>query len=524
MNGRTVGERAACGRGPRRGAAVRIGARVGRVAAATVVLVVAAAMTAGPVVARDQDGPGAMPAPPASGEHLEVSIVTDEADAVLSILEKRTAGRALRQADWDRLFASEGYARLKAREQSMGRELDDSTFRAFVLSPDLARRGPALRRTLEAWTRIDPDAAAARAFAYLPAEARIHAKIYPVIKPATNSFVFELRTDPAIFLYLDPAVPPEKFENTLAHELHHVGIAGACPDEEDTTSPAPGVRAARRWMSGFAEGLAMLAAAGGPDIHPHATSSPAERAVWERDVAKAGEDLPRMEAFFRRLLDGELAGDADQVREGMRFINTDDVPQGAFYTLGWLMSAAVEREFGRERLVATLCDPAAFLAEYERAAERRGRKHGEALPRWSAGFLERVAREVSGPPPQEAADLTDAEGTAAYRLRIRIDPAEGHLAGEARIGLPGASAARGGPADTLVLLLHGELRVDSLAVGDAPADFTQEPRFYSLDYSLIANEIRIPLEGSDLSHGLYMRYSGPFHPSRARSRSDYMRI
>src|ERR671927_436895 len=69
----------------------------------------------------------------------------------------------------------------------------------------------------------DANRAARRALAYLPKNAYIRAKIYPVIKPRENSFVFEVKTDPAIFLYLDPAVGQKKFENTLAHELHHIG-------------------------------------------------------------------------------------------------------------------------------------------------------------------------------------------------------------------------------------------------------------------------------------------------------------
>ena len=58
-----------------------------------------------------------------------------------------------------------------------------------------------------------------------PTEAYIHAKVFPVIKPITNSFVFETTTDPAIFLYLDPEESAAKFENTVAHELHHIGYA-----------------------------------------------------------------------------------------------------------------------------------------------------------------------------------------------------------------------------------------------------------------------------------------------------------
>jgi hypothetical protein len=35
----------------------------------------------------------------------------------------------------------------------------------------------------------------------------------------------------------------------------------------------------------------------------------------------------------------------------MSFIGTDEVPQGPYYTVGWLMAAVLERAFGRQRLV-----------------------------------------------------------------------------------------------------------------------------------------------------------------------------
>jgi hypothetical protein len=83
--------------------------------------------------------------------------------------------------------------------------------------------------------------------------------VYPLIKPKTNSFVFRTSHGMAIFLYLDPAVTGPKFENTVVHELHHIGYAAACPAASDATTPAA---TARLYLGGFGEGLAVLAAAG----------------------------------------------------------------------------------------------------------------------------------------------------------------------------------------------------------------------------------------------------------------------
>lgn len=138
--------------------------------------------------------------------------------------------------------------------------------------------------------------AAEMAFAYLPDSATIGATVYPMIKWRPNSYVWELSTDPAIFLYLDPELGAEEFENTVAHELHHVGFRDACSGMTDGLPEH--VRSAVSWMGTFAEGWAMLAAAGGPNVHPHAVSSEDRRAVWDANVAKFPETLERMERFF----------------------------------------------------------------------------------------------------------------------------------------------------------------------------------------------------------------------------------
>ncbi len=195
---------------------------------------------------------------------------------------------------------------------------------------------------------------------------------------------------PAIFLYLDPDLPAAKFGNTVAHELHHVGVGSMCPADPDSKLPR-GLRDALAWMGGFAEGRAVLAAAGGPGVHPHAASGAAERAVWERSagLASAERDVRRMEEFFLELLDGGLP-EEEQNRRGMALVVSDGVPQGPFYTVGWLMAAAVDRRLGRERLVVSLCDPRMFLVDYQRAARAENRSAPEPLPLWSDELLRRI--------------------------------------------------------------------------------------------------------------------------------------
>ena len=111
-------------------------------------------------------------------------------------------------------------------------------------------------------------------------------------------------------------------------------------------------------------------------------SSAAERAVWDRHIARAADDTRLLEAFLLDLAANRLS-DEEANRRGFRFVATDSVPQGAFYTVGWLMASTVERALGRAALVASLCDPARFLTDYNRAARERG----AGLPLWSDSLL-----------------------------------------------------------------------------------------------------------------------------------------
>jgi len=318
---------------------------------------------------------------------LQLALDASEADVVLAILAKREAGAAPDSADWRRLFATEPYVRLKAREASMGRAFTDDDFRAFVLSDSLAARAAALRGALADWRRADLTAAAARAFAYLPADARIRARVFPVIKPKTNSFVYEPSTDPAIFLYLNPDQTQAQFANTVAHELHHIGYASVSARYDSAIAGLPpDAHAAAEWIGAFGEGFAMLAAAGGPDVHPHADSPPAVRARWDGDVANVGRDLPAVERFLLDVAQGKLRTPEERQSAAMAFFGV----QGPWYTVGWKMAVVIERRFGRERLIACMLDPRALLTTYNRAAAEANAAGGERLPLWSDELLRAI--------------------------------------------------------------------------------------------------------------------------------------
>jgi len=320
------------------------------------------------------------------GERVQVQIVTDEPEAVLAILAKRAASTELADSDWKQLFDSEGYRRLKKREESMHRPFTEEAFKTFVMSPELYAQADKLQETLDAWKQADLTRPANLALAYLPEDATIKATIYPAIKPAENSFVFEVDTNPAIFLYLDTEKTKEDFENTVAHELHHIGFGTACPLKEiaaDTAKQPDKVKMVRKWVSAFGEGFAMLAAAGSPDVHPRATATQEQHERWDMDMGQFYQNRLELDNFFMKILKGELSGDKADAQAFTYFGY-----QGPWYTVGYRMDVVLEGAIGRQKLIQAMCD-GSVLAEYNESVKGitgpRGLPPGK--PMWSPEII-----------------------------------------------------------------------------------------------------------------------------------------
>jgi hypothetical protein len=324
----------------------------------------------------------------------ELTLDSSEADQVLAILVLRRNNKPIEEAQWRKLFATEPYQRLKQREKAIGEQFHDPTrafsdedFKKFVLSEDLLKRTARLQETIEQWKKADMEQLAQRDLQYLPASAMIRAKVFPVIKPGANSFVWEPQSNPAIFLYLDPDVSRPKFENTVAHELHHIGLASVQSGYDKKIEALPErARAAAEWMGAFGEGCAMLAAAGGPDVDPHAASSAAEHARWDRDMANFNSDLQSVNNFFLDTVNGKLASRDAIDEKASSFFGT----QGPWYTVGYKMSVMVEKRFGRAVLIDTMLDPRRLLVLYNQAAAEQNAAGKEPLPLWSAELLKQV--------------------------------------------------------------------------------------------------------------------------------------
>src|SRR5437588_628753 len=161
----------------------------------------------------------------------DLRLVTDEAEAALAIFIAENQGNEAPSALWERLFDSEGYRLLQRREESMQRPFSNADFRKFLTAPATVAEQPALQRTLEEWRGRGLREPSRRAHAYLPPDTPIRARVFILIKPRHNSFVFEPKKAPAIVLYLDPARTAEQFlldilDGRIADEQQAMKAAG----------------------------------------------------------------------------------------------------------------------------------------------------------------------------------------------------------------------------------------------------------------------------------------------------------
>jgi hypothetical protein len=107
-----------------------------------------------------------------------------------------------------------------------------------------------------------------------------------------------------------------------------------------------------------------------------------------------------------------------------------------------------------------------------------------------------------------------------YALDVSFMPESARMEGQATIHF----ACMGDLPKAATCYLHGELSVDSATIAGRRISIDQKPVFYDFEYSLIATEAVLQLEGAPCDSTLTIFYSGYFHPSNARSPSDYMRI
>ena len=323
--------------------------------------------------------------PAAASPRVQLTLDASEAEQALVILHKEQSHQMVTDADWQKLFATFPYQWLQMREAGLHREFTDEDFKKFLEAPETEARTAEWTETLAGMERANMTAIGERILAWLPEGAEIHTRVFPMIKPKTNSFVWRNpQGDPAIFIYMEKQTQAQ-FETTVAHECHHIGLFSLDAEQKEIFAAAPeNVKQAAEWMGAFGEGEAVLAAAGSTDRRPHWEDDALARARWDSDMMHFNQDLATLTQFFDDVLDGKLKGDAIQEKASTFFGY-----QGPWYTVGYEMAALVEKRFGRKIFADCLLDPRLLLVRYNEVATEAN-QNGAALALWPESLLERM--------------------------------------------------------------------------------------------------------------------------------------
>lgn len=323
----------------------------------------------------------------ASPRVIQLTLDTSEADQALAIVDKAANHERIPASEWQALFETAPYRWLQQRELSMGRKFSNEDFEKFLLSSQVLVHRAKWKQTLGYMKNTDMDSLGQRVLDWLPPGAKIQARVFPEIKPASNSFVWHSQSsEPAIFLYLDHQTAAQ-FENTVAHECHHIGLDSLQAEQlKEISGLPPNVELAVKWLREFGEGEAMLAAAGSADRHPHWEDDGPTRARWDSNMMHFNSDLIAVQEFLMDILDGKLKTPEQISQRAAPFWGW----QGAWYTVGYEMASLVEKQYGRETFDKCLLDPRQLLIVFNKIAEEAN-ANGASLQTWSPQLIAKLS-------------------------------------------------------------------------------------------------------------------------------------
>jgi len=310
----------------------------------------------------------------------------DEVEASLTLLEKGF-DQTLQTGDWIRLFETRGYRLLKKRELNMGNAFNDEDFQIFIKSLINTKTVGSYQLTFERFQAIDLNGIQQKVMAYLPKHATFNTTIIPIIKSQKNSFVHQMEGESCLFIYLAPACLKAKLENTLIHELHHIGLDSVY-DPSKYSGLETKTQKLIEWTNAFGEGFAMLAAAGGPQNHP-VPFDEQNRRVWNENSRHVEIDFEKIQCFLIHILEGQFEDEQALIAKGMELMMNNG-GQGSWYTVGWKISIIIEEIFGRQTLIDCMEDLRKLYIHYNKGVKVYNSKYGLSLPSWHDKIINRV--------------------------------------------------------------------------------------------------------------------------------------
>lgn len=323
---------------------------------------------------------------------MSLNFIEDEIKAVLNILYKSKQDKKIEELDWEQMFSSDGFKLLRQREEEMGNQLKQETFRDFLLNEIEPEGYDKFQNAYQNLKEINFDKIISKTKRYLPNDVVINTDIIPVIKPTSNSFVHNIDNKLVLFLYLKPNISKQELINKLIHELHHIGLDDVYQKSDYTHLSKPAQRMIE-WTNAFGEGFAMLAAAGGPDAHPNRFDEQL-KARWNENISNLNRDFKEIEKFLLNILNKNFSNQEELYNKGFQLM-TKNGGQGPWYTVGHKLAVVIEKMTDKKVLTDCMKDFTQLYLTYNKLVVQYNKKYNENLPQFSEeiiGGLKKAAR------------------------------------------------------------------------------------------------------------------------------------
>lgn len=222
----------------------------------------------------------------------------------------------------------------------MGNNLKESIFKDFLSDDHQIANYPGYKKSFKILKSINLSKVINQTRIYLPDKADINTEVIPLIKNKNNSFVHKFNDNMYLFLNLEPNILKERLINKLVHEFHHIGF-------DDIYNPkeykylSRGAQQIIKWSNAFGEGLATLAAAGGPDFHPNKYNKEL-KTKWNKNIKKFNKDFRKIQKFFMDILNKKIKSNKEIYDRGFELM-VNNGGQGSWYTVGWQIAVVIEK-------------------------------------------------------------------------------------------------------------------------------------------------------------------------------------
>jgi len=318
------------------------------------------------------------------------------AERMLAFLSTVADGRPDRSA-LDEALNTEAYAFFLHHHNRLGRALSREDLASLLMGLGEGRADGLRHRAFrEALARIDHltrtldrirggryvERAMRKALEHLPAGADLDCTVYFLLDGESGAYA--LAGDLAVDLLQVDFEGWLSLENSLAHELHHVGLEGFMPDIDRL--PDPERQAVSLLGLCVVEGSALYLIHGYPTGPGPSAKTRGCRADYLRYSSELDMWMSRLERAMERALAGGFNAKSFE-REVRAFL---EGYMGAAYWVGARMVEAIAVELGRRAAVDILSSLQDFLPTYNRCAEGLGLyRLGPDLTARMAGLLAR---------------------------------------------------------------------------------------------------------------------------------------